>query len=110
VKKKGMIKWLGENGGELVGINKEQISIFVCKTKNLCIQVRFLWGCSGRGSRMLCSLEKWKILTSATENRKRKRSLNFHSIELGPCSMGAASGSIGFYTILLEVQKGNFNP
>jgi hypothetical protein len=49
-----MIKWLGENGGELVGTNK-----YLCvQKKDLCVQIRFLCrlhkGCSGRGSRMLC--------------------------------------------------------
>jgi hypothetical protein len=48
-----MIKWLGENGGELVGTNK-----ILCMQKiYLCIQIRFLCrlhrGCSIRGSRML---------------------------------------------------------
>jgi hypothetical protein len=34
-----MIKWLGENGGELK-------SIFVCNKEDLCVQIRFLskWG------------------------------------------------------------------
>jgi hypothetical protein len=32
VEKKGMIKWLGENGGEFVGTKK----------KDLCVQIRFL--------------------------------------------------------------------
>jgi hypothetical protein len=48
-----MIKWLGENGGELVGTNK-----YLCVQKtNLCVQIRFHCrlhrGCSGRGLRML---------------------------------------------------------
>jgi hypothetical protein len=34
VEKKRMIKWLGENGGELVGTNK-------CKKKDLCVQISF---------------------------------------------------------------------
>jgi hypothetical protein len=38
VEKKGMIKWLGENGGELVGTNK-----YLCvQKKDLCVQIRFL--------------------------------------------------------------------
>jgi hypothetical protein len=49
-----MIKWLGENGGELVGTNK-----YLCvQKKDLCVQIRFFYrlhrGCSSRGSRMLC--------------------------------------------------------
>jgi hypothetical protein len=48
-----MIKWLGENGGELVGTNK-----YLCvQKKDLCVQIRLLCrlhrGCSVRGSRML---------------------------------------------------------
>jgi hypothetical protein len=50
----GMIKWLGENGGELVGTNK----YLVCKKLDLCVEIRFFCrlhrGCSSRGSRMLC--------------------------------------------------------
>jgi hypothetical protein len=33
-----MIKWLGENGGELVGTNK-----YLCvQKKDLCVQIRFI--------------------------------------------------------------------
>jgi hypothetical protein len=40
-----MIKWLGENGGELVGTKKylcKQKSISVSKKEVLCVQIRFL--------------------------------------------------------------------
>jgi hypothetical protein len=48
-----MIKWLGENGGALVGTNK-----YLCmQKKDLCVQIRFLCrlyrGCFSRGSRTL---------------------------------------------------------
>jgi hypothetical protein len=48
-----MIKWLGENGGELVGTYKD---LCVQKKEDLRVQIRFLCrlhrGCSARGSRM----------------------------------------------------------
>jgi hypothetical protein len=49
-----MIKWLGDNGGELVGTKKY---LYVQKKRIFLVQIRFFCrfhrGCSGRGSRML---------------------------------------------------------
>jgi hypothetical protein len=45
-----MIKWLGENGGELVGTNKY---LCVQKKGSLCTNKILHRGCSSRGSRML---------------------------------------------------------
>ena len=63
--------------GENLGTNKEQISIFVCKTKNLCIQIRFLCRlhrrCSGRGSKMFfLSLEMENFNMSYREKKKEE--------------------------------------
>ena len=50
-----MIKWLGENGEELVRTK----SIFVCKKEDLYVQIRFLCRVHATGtcSRMLCNLK-----------------------------------------------------
>jgi predicted metal-binding protein len=73
-----MIKWLGENGGELEGTKK-----YLCvQKKDLFVQIRFFCrlhrGCLGRGSRMLCpptalnpSLETRTLHQSFQEPQKR---------------------------------------